>query len=104
VTAVVVLTTVAADFDAAPLARALVEAKLAACVSILPPMTSFFWWEGKIEEDPEHLLLIKTTDDRVNGLREELLARHPYAVPEFIVLRSDSVSEAYAAWIESSTR
>lgn len=96
-----VLTTVGADFDARSLAHTLVEARLAACVNIIDRIHSVYRWEGRVADDGEQLLLIKTTDARVDALREELLRLHPYDVPEFVVLPIESVSEAYLAFILS---
>lgn len=98
---VIALTTVGAAFDAAALARELVEARLAACVNILPAVRSIYRWQGKIEDDGEQLLLIKTTGDRLDALREALFARHPYDVPEFMVIAVDGISDAYREWLES---
>jgi len=103
VTKVVVLTTVGADFDARPLARELVELRLCACVNIVPAMTSIYRWEDAVSEDGEQLLIIKTVEARVNELREALLARHPYSVPEFVVLPITQTSEAYGAWLDAAT-
>jgi periplasmic divalent cation tolerance protein len=104
-TPVIVLTSVAADFDARPLARELVGMRLAACVNIVPGVLSIFRWKGAIEEDGEQLLVIKTVDDNVEALRKELVARHPYEVPEFLVLPVTSTSDAYGAWLlESAVR
>lgn len=99
---VLVLTTVGVDFDARALAQQLVEARVAACVNILPAMQSVYRWEGKVAEDAEQLLLIKTTGDRVNALRELLMRLHPYQVPEFVVLHADDASEAYRRWLRES--
>ena len=99
---VVVLTTVGADFDARSLARALVELRLAACVNIVDQVTSVYRWEGNVTEDGEQLLVIKTADDRVAALREELFRRHPYSVPEFVVLPIAETSESYGAWLLES--
>ena len=96
---VLVLTTVGADADARVLARALVEARVAACVNIVERVHSTYRWEGRVEEDAEQLLIIKTSDERVPALREELFARHPYAVPEFVVVPIGETSEAYGAWL-----
>jgi periplasmic divalent cation tolerance protein len=101
-TPVIVLTSVAADFDARPLARELVGMRLAACVNIVPGVLSIFRWKGAIEEDGEQLLVIKTVDDKVESLRKELVARHPYEVPEFLVLPVASTSDAYGAWLDQS--
>ena len=95
---VLVLTTVAPDFDARSLAHALVEARLAACVNILGGVHSVYRWEGRIAHEPEQQLVIKTLDARVDALREELFRLHPYEVPEFVVLQTDA-SDAYGAWL-----
>ena len=94
-----VLTTVGAGFDAKELARKLVEARLAACVNIIDRIHSVYRWEGRVDEDGEQLLLIKTSDERVGALRDALFANHPYDVPEFVVLDIAGTSEAYGAWL-----
>ncbi|HEX3069322.1 MAG TPA: divalent-cation tolerance protein CutA [Thermoanaerobaculia bacterium] len=101
-TPVIVLTSVAADFDARPLARELVGMRLVACVNIVSGVLSIFRWKGAIEEDGEQLLVIKTVDDNVEALRKELFARHPYEVPEFLVLPVASTSDTYGAWLAES--
>jgi periplasmic divalent cation tolerance protein len=98
----VVLTTVGADFDARALAHALVEARVAACVNIIAAMHSVYRWEGRVTGDDEQLLVIKTTDARLDALREELFRRHPYEVPEFLVLAVEGTSEGYGAWLVGS--
>jgi periplasmic divalent cation tolerance protein len=102
VTPVLVLTSVGAAFDARQLARELVDARVAACVNIIDRVQSVYRWEGKVEEDAEQLLLIKTSDERVDALREALFARHPYDVPEFVVLPMGATSDAYGAWLLQS--
>jgi len=102
-TPVIVLTTVGADFDARPLARELVERRLAACVNIVPAVTSIYRWQGRVDEDGEQLLIIKTVDANVDDLRAALFALHPYDVPEFVVLPIASTSDAYGAWLLEST-
>ena len=77
----IVLTTIGADADAAALARTLVEERLAACVNVLPPMTSFYRWKGAIEEDREQQLVIKTTPTRTVALEARLRELHPYELP-----------------------
>jgi len=98
VKACVVLTTVAASFDAAALARTLVEQRLAACVNIVAEVRSIYRWNDGIDDEREQLLLIKTTDERVEALREALVALHPYEVPEFVVLAAET-GGAYAEWL-----
>jgi periplasmic divalent cation tolerance protein len=102
-TPVVVLTTVGASFDVAPLARDLVNARLAACVNVIAKIRSFYRWKGAVEDDGEQLLIIKTVEEKVDVLRDALFARHPYEVPEFFVIRIDSLSDAYRAWLIEST-
>jgi periplasmic divalent cation tolerance protein len=99
---VLVLTTVGAGFDPRPLAHALVELRFAACVNIIPRIESIYRWEGKVSEDGEQLLIIKTMDDRLAPLREELMRRHPYQVPEFVVVPVAETSDAYGAWLLES--
>ena len=98
-TPVLVLTTVGATFDPAPLATHLVEKRLAACVNVIPQIYSVYRWKDAIERDSEHLLLIKTIDNKVDALREALFAMHPYEVPEFVVLTIDKLSDAYRSWL-----
>lgn len=100
--AVIVLTTVAAGTDATTLARALVTERLAACVNVLPAMASIYRWEGRVNEEQEHQIVIKTTKDRVPALRARLHALHPYAVPEWLVLGVSDGSDAYLDWISDS--
>ncbi len=100
---VIVLTTVGADFDERPIARDLVGKRLAACVNVLPGVTSIYRWQGRVDEDREQLLVIKTVEENVDALRTALFARHPYDVPELIVLPIASTSDAYGAWLLEST-
>jgi len=102
-TPVIVLTSVGTAFDVAPLARDLVEARLAACVNVIEKIRSFYRWKDAVEDDSEQLLLIKTTDEKVDALRDALFARHPYEVPEFIVVRVDDISDAYRRWLITCT-
>ena len=90
-TVAIVLTTLGADADAATLARTLVEERLAACVNMLPPMTSVYRWQGKVEQDREQQMVIKTTADRVAALQTRLRQLHPYELPEFLVLDAERV-------------
>ncbi len=99
---VIVLTTLAADADAAALARTLVEEGLAACVNVLPPMTSVYRWEGRIQEEREQQLVIKTVAGRLPALEARLHELHPYEVPEFLVLTAAGGSEAYLRWVDES--
>lgn len=101
---VIVLTTMPGDADAEALARTLVGEQLAACVNVLPPMTSIYRWEGRIEEASERQVVIKTSRARVSALRDRLQELHPYDVPEFVVLAIVGGGEAYLKWISDSVR
>lgn len=100
--AVLVLTTWPADRDPAPLARTLVDERLAACVNVLPAMRSYYRWQGSLQEDAEHQVVLKTTADRVDALRARLHALHPYDVPEFLVLPVGDGSKGYLDWLVES--
>ena len=102
-TVAIVLTTLGADADAAALARTLVDERLAACVNVLPVMTSIYRWQGKVEHDREQQVVIKTSSDRVAALQARLRELHPYELPEFLVLDARG-SEAYLAWVGDSMR
>lgn len=82
---------------AAAFARDLVEARLAACVNRVE-VRSTYRWEGAVHDDPEVLLVVKTTAARLPALERFLEERHPYDVPECIALEPDSVAPAYLAW------
>ena len=96
------LTTLAVGTDAAALARTLVAERLAACVNLLPVMTSVYRWEGRVEENQECQLVIKTAEGRVRALIERLRTLHPYAVPELLVIQASEGSEEYLRWIRDS--
>jgi len=96
-----ILTTLGADADAAALARTLVEERLAACVNVMPGMTSIYRWKGNVEQEHEQQLLIKTTSGRVEALAARLREIHPYELPEFIVLDA-AASAAYGAWVKKT--
>jgi periplasmic divalent cation tolerance protein len=98
---VIILTTLGASADAAAFARVLVNDRLAACVNVLPPMTSVYRWKGAIEEDREQQLVIKTTSDRVAAIEARFRELHPYELPEFVVLNATS-SAAYFEWLGQS--
>jgi len=101
---VIVLTTLGAQTDAAAFARVLVDERLAACVNILPVMTSVYRWKGTIEEDREQQLVIKTTSDRVEALEARFRELHPYELPDLLVVATTDGSAGYLAWLEESTR
>lgn len=98
---VLILTTVPEGFDADALARDLVEARLAACVSVLPPQRSTYRWQGAVETAQERQLVVKTTSAKVPAVRQALVGRHPYEVPEFLVVRTEA-DPAFGLWVRAS--
>ncbi|MBK5259013.1 MAG: divalent-cation tolerance protein CutA [Thermoanaerobaculia bacterium] len=101
-TPVIVLTTVGSSFDARALARELVEQRLVACVNIVERVTSIYRWKETVEEDGEQLLVMKTTRERIDELQKALFARHPYEVPELVVIPIESLSGPYREWLEEA--
>lgn len=99
---IIVLTTVPDADDGERLAEQLIGERLAACVQILPKMTSVYFWEGEVRTEPEHLLLIKTLDSKFDELAEFIRANHSYTVPEVVAVRVESVSEEYLEWMRAS--
>jgi len=99
-----VLTTIAADADGAALARTLVDERLAACVNVLPAMTSVYRWKGQVEQDREQQMVIKTTMDRLPALEARIRELHTYELPEFLVITADGGAAAYLAWLDESVR
>ena len=99
-----VLTTIAAETDGAALARTLVDERLAACVNILPAMTSVYRWKGQVEQDREQQLVIKTTADRLPSLEARIRELHTYELPEFLVIATDEGAAAYLAWVDEAVR
>lgn len=95
------LTTVAAGGKGSALARTLVDERLAACVNVLPPMTSVYRWRGAVEVDSEQQLVIKTTASLVAALEARIRELHPYELPEFVVLTAEA-GAAYATWVGES--
>lgn len=97
----VVLTTTPNAEEAESLARKIVESRLAACVQVLPRMKSFYFWEGAVQADDEHLLLIKTLPEKYSALEEFIRSNHSYSVPEIAALPAKPVSDDYFDWLKA---
>src|SRR5262249_51240629 len=98
----VVLTTAGSEEEARKIARALVERRLAACVTMVPQVGSIYHWKGRIEEAREWLLIVKTTAAVFEHLREAIAELHSYELPECICLSIEDGSTNYLEWIAES--
>jgi periplasmic divalent cation tolerance protein len=97
--ALVVFCTCADEAEALRLANTLIEAKLVACVNILPAVQSIYRWQGSIEQAREILLIIKTMEARFEAVRDHISAHHGYDTPEILALPVAAGSEKYLAWL-----
>lgn len=96
----VVLVTCATLEEARKIARDVVEKHLAACVNIVThAVESFYIWEGKLDNSSEYLLIMKTTEERLEDLQKQVLSLHSYDTPELITLPIVAGSEAYLKWL-----
>jgi len=100
---VVVLVTTATADEAADMARALVEERLAACANVIGPIRSLFRWEGKVDDATEHLLLVKARAADFALLEGRVRALHSYELPEVIALPIGAGSAPYLAWLANAT-
>lgn len=95
----IVLTTVGNASEGEALAEKLVGAGLGACVQILPQITSVYVWNGKLQKENEHLLIIKTLPEKWNELRDFITANHSYEVPEIVAVDAEKISGPYQTWL-----
>ena len=95
----VVISTAGSEKEGWKIAQKLVEAKLAACVNVIPKVNSFFYWEGKLCQEQEVILLIKTIQKQFKKIINEIKRIHSYEVPEVISLTVDGGEERYLKWI-----
>ena len=96
---VVVLSTFPSAEKAAEIARVLVDERLCACVNLVPAVRSIYRWQGAVHDDAEVLAIVKTTAERVQALRDRLIALHPYELPEVLVLPATEGHAPYLAWV-----
>jgi len=101
---VLIVYVTAADADEATrLGEAAVEARLAACANVVAPVHSIYRWKGAVHRDTEHLLLLKTTRERLDALVALVRSRHSYETPEIIAVAAVGGSEAYLRWVADET-
>lgn len=98
----IVLTTAGSEEEARKIARALVERRLAACVNIVPQVSSIYRWQGKVEDAQEWLLIVKTTAQAFDQVRDAIAELHSYDLPECICLPIEDGSAEYLNWIGGS--
>jgi periplasmic divalent cation tolerance protein len=104
VSALLVLTNLPDRAAAERLADALIEKRLAACINILAPCRSVYRWQGKVQHDEEHPVLIKTTAERYPALEAAIRAGHPYELPEVIAVPIERGLPAYLEWVAAETK
>jgi len=98
----IVLTTTGSQEEARKIARALVDRRLAVCVNIIPQVESIYRWQGKVEDAHEWLLVIKTTGNAFERVRDAIRELHSYDLPECISFSVENGSSAYLDWISES--
>ena len=95
--------TVPDNGTAQEIAKTIVNERLAACANILPPMQSFYWWEGKIDSAEEHILIAKTRSELFERLRARIQSLHPYSCPCIIALPIEAGHAPFLNWIKQET-
>jgi len=100
---VVVFITCGSEEEASKIAHALVDERLAACANMISPIRSIYRWQGKICDEREWLLVVKTRETRFQDLEKRVKSLHSYQVPEIISLPILAGSSSYLSWLEEST-
>lgn len=104
VTEIVVFVTTPSEEEAARISRSLVEARLVACANVLPRVRSIFRWEGKVTEEQESLIVLKTRSGLMKQVEKAIKKMHSYSVPEIIAIPIAQGSAEYLSWIRDVTR
>jgi periplasmic divalent cation tolerance protein len=100
----IVLSTAGSKEEGQKIAQALVERRLAACVNIVGPIESVYWWQGKVENAAEYLLIVKTTAQQFSAIQACIRELHSYELPECIQIAIEAGSGNYLDWIANSVR
>lgn len=100
---IVVFITAPDEENSVKIARTLIEEKLAGCVNIVRNIRSIYFWQGKIEDESELLMIVKTKRELFNKLKEKVKSLHPYTVPEIIAMPVIEGSEDYLKWLDEAT-
>jgi len=102
--ALLVFTTLPGADKAAELAKVLVEERLAACANLLPAIRSIYRWQGKLQDENEVLVLLKTRAEHLERLKLRILELHPYEVPEVLGVRVEAGYQPYLDWLAGETK
>ncbi len=100
---VLAISTTGSVREAERISKLLVEEHLVACANVIPSVRSFYWWEGKVCQDAEALILMKTTADKLEDLKTHLVRLHSYEVPELIVTPIQDGLAPYMNWVVEVT-
>jgi len=100
----IVVFVTAPEDEAVDLAKTLVEERLVACVNIVPGLRSIYWWQGKVEDEPEVLCIMKTRSNLFESLRDRVRELHSYEVEEIIALPIVAGNPPYLDWIKENTK
>ncbi|NOY65392.1 MAG: divalent-cation tolerance protein CutA [Nitrospirae bacterium] len=100
---IIVLVTAPDEEVAANIAREIVEERLAGCVNITKGVRSIYSWEGRIEDEPEVMMIIKTKDTLFEPLKRRISDLHPYSIPEIISFKIEKGSDEYLKWLGEVT-
>ncbi|HTO86759.1 MAG TPA: divalent-cation tolerance protein CutA [Thermoanaerobaculia bacterium] len=100
---IVVVTSVGTEDQALDIAHALIRSRQAACVNLIPNVHSIYRWKGRVCDDGEFLLLIKTTGKEFTAVRQTIQEINTYELPEILAYRVDEASEPFASWIAKTT-
>jgi periplasmic divalent cation tolerance protein len=102
--ALLVFTTLPSADKAAELAKVLVEERLAACANLLPAIRSIYRWQGKLQDENEVLVLLKTRAEHLERLKLRILELHPYEVPEVLAVPVEAGYQPYLEWLAGETK
>lgn len=102
--AIQVMTTIDAAARAEELAAVILEQRLAACCQIIGPVTSMYWWQGKLDRAEEWLLVFKSSDELYPALEQAIRARHPYECPEILATEVKHGFQGYLDWLAGNVR
>jgi periplasmic divalent cation tolerance protein len=97
--ALLMISTAGSEKEARKIAKELVEARLAACANIIPGVTSLFYWEGKLCQEKEAMILIKTAQGKSTEIKNKIKRIHSYEIPEMLFFRVDAGEKKYLQWV-----